>query len=276
MTQIIGICGRKVSGKTTASNYIHGYLMKKNLIVENFEITESGQLKVTALFRNDKGDPIKDMGILDLQQRTPEFEQFASWRIWPIVKGYNFADTLKEVCMAVLGLTYEQCYGTDEDKNSLTEFRWEDMPGVITPVQMRTIGMGYIEDTSEIPSILQSQIKEPGMMTAREVLQYVGTDIFRKMYKNVWIDSVFNQIESEQPGLAIIADCRFKNEVEAIKEQGGLVVRLLRNNESTDSHSSENDLDNFDGFDCVIDNRNLSIQDSNLQLLKFLVDKNLV
>ena len=45
------------------------------------------------------------------------------------VKMYSFADMLKEkVCMDVMGLTYEQCYGTDEEKNSVTTYMWERLP----------------------------------------------------------------------------------------------------------------------------------------------------
>src|SRR5688572_15326111 len=135
MTTIIAITGRKQSGKTTCSNFIHGYLMRQNLVVEEFRINEFGQLVVTALYRDELGNPTKGMGILDLSQKTPELESFASSRIWPIVKNYNFADPLKEVCIGLLGLTYEQCYGTDEQKNTLTNLRWENMVGVISPSQ---------------------------------------------------------------------------------------------------------------------------------------------
>lgn len=267
MTQVIAFAGKAQSGKTTCSNYVHGYLMKQNLVVEDFKINDLGQLVVTALFRDEEGNPKKDMGVLDLSQKTPEFEAYASHAIWPIVKGYNFADTLKEVCMAVLGLTHEQCYGTNDDKNSLTDLRWENMPGVVERLEDKYGNSG--EDYGLFTHT-------PGLMTAREVLQYVGTEIFRKMKQSVWVDSVFNQIEFEQPQIATIADCRFKNEAEAVKQRGGFVVHLLRNSDSDNSHASENDLVGWDGFDYVIDNRNLSIQESNLELLKFLVNKNIV
>ncbi|NMC62387.1 MAG: hypothetical protein GYA55_04395, partial [SAR324 cluster bacterium] len=39
----------------------------------------------------------------------------------------SFADTLKDFCIETLGLTYEQCYGTDEQKNSSTKYLWENV-----------------------------------------------------------------------------------------------------------------------------------------------------
>lgn len=262
MTKIIAISGKKQSGKTTSMNYIHGCLMKQNLVVENFRINDQGNLVVSALFRNEDGSIKKDMGVLDILSRTPEFEAYASRFIWPIVKGYNFADSLKDLCMGLLGLTYEQCYGTDEQKNSLTKLRWENMPGFLS------------KDEADI--MISKCSDRECRMTAREVLQYVGTDIFRRMYESVWTDSVLNEIEQDQPEVAVIGDCRYLNEVEAVKSRGGLVVRLTRDSGSGDSHCSEIDLDSYDGFDYIIDNKNLSIEESNNRLLEFLIEQNIV
>ncbi len=139
-------------------------------------------------------------------------------------KIYNFADPLKkDICMNILGLTYEQCYGEDIDKNTVTEVQWEG-----------------------------------NKLTAREVMQFVGTDLFRKMKNDVWASATISKIKSEQPRLAIIADCRFPNEVDAIKNAGGLIIKLTRNPFSS-THSSETalDPDNYspNNFDLIVDNK---------------------
>jgi len=73
-----------------------------------------------------------------------------------------------------------------------------------------------------------------------------------------------------QTELAIVPDCRFPNEVEAIKEAGGKVIRLTRSPHE-DSHLSENALtDDYQGFDCVIDNKKLDMHESNMALLNTL------
>ena len=80
------------------------------------------------------------------------------------VKVYNFADPLKQdVCMNLLGLTYEQCYGDDEQKNTLTDILWNEK-----------------------------------LLTAREVMQLVGTDLFRAMKHDVWTSSTIQKIQTEQ------------------------------------------------------------------------------
>ena len=161
------------------------------------------------------------------------------------VKIYNFADPLKQnICMNILGLTYEQCYGNDENKNDLTDIQWEGK-----------------------------------YLSAREVMQFVGTDLFRKMKQNVWADATISRIKNEKPQLAIIADCRFPNEVKAVRDAGGIVIKLTRNPFNSD-HLSETALDfkNYDyrNFDAVITNHLLEIDEQNHAIFKFLFSKGIL
>jgi hypothetical protein len=162
------------------------------------------------------------------------------------IKIYNFADPLKQLCINILGLTEEQCYGTDENKNETVDCYW---PGI------------------------------DAQMTAREVLQYVGTDVFRRMQNHVWSSATIRLIEKEKPKLALIADCRFPNEVDAVKKAGGMVIKLNRNlYEST--HESETALDdgNYDqsNFDLVIANLEGSIGEKNNIIKNFLAHKGIL
>lgn len=156
---------------------------------------------------------------------------------------YNFADPLKKMCIEIFGLTHEQCYGSDNQKNELVNCFWPD-----------------------------SQER----MTAREVMQYVGTNVFRKMQHNVWTDATIRKILDENLPLALIADCRFPNEVDAVKNAGGMVIKLNRNLYHS-SHESETalDSDKYDqsNFDLVINNHEISITTKNKIIFEFLRDK---
>lgn len=160
-------------------------------------------------------------------------------------KIYNFADPLKQdICMNILGMTYDQCYGTDEQKNELTEIEWEG-----------------------------------SKLTAREVMQFVGTDLFRKMKQNVWADATIIKIRNEAPDLAVIADCRFPNEVDVIKNAGGHVIKLNRNPFNSD-HASEValDYDRYDhrNFDFILTNQTMTIDEQNFHLIKLLTKKGIL
>jgi hypothetical protein len=158
---------------------------------------------------------------------------------------YNFADPLKQqICMKILGLTYDQCYGSDNKKNELVDCYWNDH-----------------------------------QLSAREVMQILGTDIFRKMKQNVWSNATIRQILEDKPKLAIIADCRFPNEVDTVKKAGGLVIKLDRDLYHSD-HASELALDPkyypYNNFDLVIDNNNLSISEQQDIIVDFLSYKGIL
>lgn len=87
----------------------------------------------------------------------------------------------------------------------------------------------------------------------RRLLQVFGTEVGRNMFgENFWIDQAFKQIEDNDR--VVIADVRFPNEADAIKQRGGIVWRINRHNLSAvNSHKSEHAMDNY-MFDHVIYN----------------------
>jgi hypothetical protein len=268
MTQIVCLAGAKESGKTTAANFLHGHLLKLNEVIREYEMTKAGELRVNTHYMKD-GEVKEDMGVLDLSRKDDLYTQYADQMIWPYVKMYNFADALKELCVTMFDISHEQAYGTY--KNSLTKLKWENMPGVITPEKAKSLfsndGGGYDEDHIAEFGIM---VHKPGFMTAREVLQFVGTDIFRRMYEPVWVNLLMNKIKMDSPLVAVIADCRFDNEARAVKEEGGILVYLTRR-PSEDSHSSEDGFSTFRDFNKTIDNKKLNIAASNQELLDFLI-----
>lgn len=160
-------------------------------------------------------------------------------------KIYNFADPLKQnICIDILGLTYDQCYGPDDKKNELVDCYWNN-----------------------------------SQLSAREVMQIVGTDVFRNMKQNVWSDAIIRRINKEKPDIGIIADCRFPNEVDAVKNAGGITIKLTRNPHNSD-HASEMalDPDHYDqsNFNLVIDNTTLSISEQNYKIIEFLKNKGML
>jgi hypothetical protein len=88
-------------------------------------------------------------------------------------------------------------------------------------------------------------------MTARSLLQIVGTDAMRdQLHENVWVNALF--ADYNENSRWIITDVRFPNEAEAIKKHGGIVIRINRDVD-TNNHLSETALDDYE-FDYVIDN----------------------
>jgi hypothetical protein len=65
-------------------------------------------------------------------------------------------------------------------------------------------------------------------LTPRYVLQYWGTEVARKSFHDdIWIASLENKLRKTHDDV-VISDCRFPNEIQAIKRAGGIVIRVVR------------------------------------------------
>ena len=65
-------------------------------------------------------------------------------------------------------------------------------------------------------------------LTPRWVLQYWGTEVVRRgFHDDTWIASLENRLRKTTDDV-VISDCRFPNEIDAIKRAGGLVIRVVR------------------------------------------------
>lgn len=214
MTKIIGISGRKQAGKNTVANFINGNVLKNMNMIDNFIINEDGQLEINTKDQNGTGG----WGVFDVTRKDLAYINYAERELWPYIKVYHFADCLKQLCIDLFDLKPNQVYGTDNDKNTKTQYKG---------------------------------------MTAREFLQYFGTDVMRKIKDDIWVSATIKKILSEGSEIAVIPDVRFPNEVKAIHEQNGIVIRLTRDI-YTDNHPCESalDRDRFDWkeFDYVINN----------------------
>ena len=65
-------------------------------------------------------------------------------------------------------------------------------------------------------------------LTPRYVLQYIGTDVLRThFHPDIWVAACERQVEMSEKNV-VISDCRFFNELKAIKELGGSTTVVWR------------------------------------------------
>ena len=68
-------------------------------------------------------------------------------------------------------------------------------------------------------------------LTPRWVLQQWGTEVARKSFHNdIWVAALENKLRSTNEDI-VITDCRFPNELAAIKNAGGITMRCHRGEE---------------------------------------------
>lgn len=240
MTQIIGFAGKKQSGKNTACNFIVATKLAEVGISRRARLSQNGEIEITDIM----GETVSGQEWFSFKAPYVDVAHLFNNELGRFIKTYAFAEKLKILCVELLGLQKEWVFGTDQQKNTLTHIMWDSLPVTINK-----------EHAS-------------GPMTAREVLQFVGTDMFRGLDSNVWVSACLRQIESDSAELALISDVRFENEVKAIQDKGGFVIGLKRSPyKQTDQHASETQVDNcLDICDTVIDNNTLSIPQQNEQI----------
>lgn len=109
-------------------------------------------------------------------------------------------------------------------------------------------------------------------LTARKVLQFLGTEVGRELYRDVWIEYALHvasclltggyaydhhrgliaigHTDKREPFGVVIPDVRFSNEVVAIRAAGGKVVRIVRPGAglqgAASQHASETEQDACD------------------------------
>lgn len=133
-------------------------------------------------------------------------------------------------------------------------------------------------------------------LTPRLLLQLLGTDCGRKIiHPDIWVNSTMAEYKPLMTGHIelidfskntrekvskdypleypnwIITDVRFPNEAKAVKDRGGILIRINRPGfENTGDHLSEIALDDYKNFDTIIINDG-TIEDLSKKIKEFLL-----
>lgn len=100
------------------------------------------------------------------------------------------------------------------------------------------------------PGERSSKLPRAGL-TPVEIWVAVGNRM-RDVYPDVWVNIVLDELPASQ--VAIITDVRFPNEVAAIKERGGKVLKIVRPGVEPLPTDSDRALLGYDEWDGVINN----------------------
>jgi hypothetical protein len=252
--RVLGFAGCKRAGKDSAAKFVLGHVLYENMIINKFGMNDKGELIVNSGYYDDKGQLVEGMGLFELNRLDPEFIYYLQEQIWPHVKVYNFADSLKWICMNIYGLTFEQLYGTAEQKQSPCKHTWSKMMELL-PKSIR-------------PSV--SDTEAP--MEARQFVQCMG-DVLRWIDDNCLTNSLVDRIKLDDVPFALVADVRRVQEVEAIKAMGGKVIYLTRELTDGDGHHTEHEFDSVDRealFDAIVDNRTCTIHEKNDEIYRIV------
>ena len=192
-TQLIGINGKIGAGKDTVGEIIQKLCLTNN--GPEFEIKKfAGKLKQIASLLT--GINISDFEYQDFKNTYLD----ENWDYWCVVVEDNGK------------FSFESQKFATHDQAAIEALALEKNLG--------TFRMKYII--------------EQRRMTVRQLLQELGTEAMRDgLHTNVWVNALFAdfkfaKMSQYNPSHWLITDMRFPNELEAIKERGGITIRVTR------------------------------------------------
>lgn len=135
---------------------------------------------------------------------------------------YAFADPLKRVCMVLFDFSHEQMY--DGKAKETNDSRWGCTPRHV----MQIVGTEICRNV--LPTFIPQMNNIEGTFWIRHFLTW-----YRKKQNS---DNVVN---------VVVTDVRFLDEAQAIRNQGGIIVKIESDREGVnlDTHASEVELSNI-------------------------------
>lgn len=173
------------------------------------------------------------------------------------------ADPIKDLARSLFGFTDEQLWGPSELRGQtmpvpkdLTRWSLDRIYSSKRPIWHAD----YVKWLDNLPdrcgpshkrrahfkTWVETHIQGREVVSARHVLQTLGTEFGRNLYRDVWVDVALDRAQKmlsdtlNKNNLVIISDGRFRNEVLAVKKLGGSVLSIVApDTVSSDTHQSE-------------------------------------
>ena len=259
---IVGISGHMLSGKDTVAKMIQYF-------------TSEADQKCT------------------FQQYLRKYDQLGQFSFgylsnWEIKK---FADRLKDIVCLLIGCTREQL---EDQKFKNTELGEEWNKWKVINNSHDEYGQSYYSSKEEAEySVTENgenwHYYKPAIelikLTPRLLLQLIGTECGRNIiHPDVWVNSLMVDYkpidrrtwqDPDDSNITIpkwlITDIRFPNEVKAIRNREGIIIRIERPGTEKSDHYSETALDDYKDWDEVIVND--GTMDDLLEKVKLIVSK---
>ena len=220
--KLIGIHGKIQHGKDYAANILFDYFL-----------TETSHTSLESV-----ADPPRPCPAIEYTVKGVRIDKFGNY--------------VKHFISRLLNINYEDMM-TQLSKNKVYEYIAPNYTNAINYLldEMKMSKICYVSVSKAITKF-NNYFLTKERLSLGEILQYIGTDCMRYIVSDtIWIDCLMNNWVMMGKPLTIIPDCRFHNEILAIKNNSGIyfkVERLDTVNISTtrnQNHPSETSLDNF-------------------------------
>ena len=108
----------------------------------------------------------------------------------------------------------------------------------------------------------------------RSLMQEVGTEIYRGLEDNWWVNQYLEKAAQVEEGTIVITDdLRFLNEAEVVNTFGGMIVRINRLNyedSSNTTHSSETEMDKIEPHARITEESKEALEQGMKQIIRMI------
>lgn len=127
----------------------------------------------------------------------------------------------------IIGVAGPARSGKNETAKYLQKYHAFHEDSFAAPIRQACMSVLGVKTLEELDKIKQDPHPMLGGKTPREFMQLMGTEFGRDMiWQPIWVESCLGRSRGYQR--VVISDTRFENEVEAIKDRGGFIIRVDR------------------------------------------------
>ena len=158
----------------------------------------------------------------------------------------NFLYENKKFMTIIIGLVGRKQVGKDTVANYLQKRHGFKQYAFASPLKKACQVLYQLTEEQVTSNSLKEVVDTRWGKTPRQIMQYIGTDIFRThVDPDFWIRHFRVWLADQGRCNIVVSDCRFQNEVDAVRDAGGIILHIRRNNNhhhgTTDGHASEQD-----------------------------------
>lgn len=239
---IYGICGYKQSGKNTVAKIWQLLDYYYNTVYKGEDFNNRPKIDIDFVLHYLNNNEIQYINI----NSKEDVNKISTWQ------QKSYAHSLKKILCILLGCKIED-FENEEFKNSKLPEEWK-----VWEIEYKNYNDGIthskLSPTKEEAIFEFNRLDNRDLIveqpyeylpTYREVLQHIGTDLFRNQLHPNWaINALFSEykpnygdprIEAIQGFGAnmtypnwLVTDVRFQNEADAVTERGGKLIKVIR------------------------------------------------
>jgi hypothetical protein len=128
----------------------------------------------------------------------------------------------------IIGLTGHKGSGknlaADAICKSLPSFKQDAFARPLKEACSVIFGLSDVEMND--PEIKEVPLTRYPFESPREIMQKLGTEAVRAHWKDAWVEALIRRVRGL--GDCVVTDCRFPNEVQALQNLGGHIIRIVR------------------------------------------------